>query len=284
MKLDSKNLFELLIAVLIFSMVPVAVKATSANAFTIGFFRLLVASSLLAIMWRKKIDFRAIHKKSFWKLIIIGLCFFSHWLTYTFSVKVGGPSFTVIGMATYGIQLILYGSFFLGYHFNRKNLLCLALIIFGIFLVVPNFDFHNKTTLGLGLALLSASFYAIIPIMLQKSYEFNQETRVFFQFTISLIGYCLLLPFADFHQLLQRDWFVLVFLAIFGTFIAHTLWSGLVSRLPTTTTGISYYLITPSAMLISWLVFKEDLSFIQILGGFIILVSALLNHLLKFKN
>jgi drug/metabolite transporter (DMT)-like permease len=281
MQISINQYFRLFAAITIFSFVPIVVKLTSANPFTIGFFRLILASSLLSLVWKKKIDFLAFKKRSFWKLLLIGLCFFAHWLTYTFSVKVSGPSFTVMGMATYGVQLIFYGSLFLNYNVNKKNIFCLIFILIGVALVIPNWSMGNNTTLGLVLALVSASFYAAIPILLQKSHEFNQETRVFYQFSIALIGYTFLLPFSDYQSLALNDWLALIFLGVFGTFIAHTLWSGLVSSLPTTTTGISYYLITPSAMFISFIVFEEVLSFWQILGACIILSSALTNHLIN---
>ena len=52
-------LFEICISILIFSLIPLTVKLTNANAFTIGFFRLLVASILVSIFLNKKINFKA---------------------------------------------------------------------------------------------------------------------------------------------------------------------------------------------------------------------------------
>ncbi len=272
-------LIEIFTAIIIFSFVPLAVKYTEATPFTIGFFRLAVAAVMLGIFWNKKINWKAYKEKSFWKLGIIGLCFFGHWITYTFSIKVAGPSICVLGMATYGVQLIFYGSFFLGYHINGKNLICLLLILLGVILVIPSWDYHDRTTLGLLLALISASFYSIIPIMLQKSHEFNQETRIFYQFSIAFVGYVLLFQETHWTGLTSVDWWVLIFLAVLGTFVAHTLWSKVVSHLPTTTTGIIYYLITPSAMFFSNWLLGERLSGIQKVGGAVILGAALLNTL-----
>lgn len=268
---------EILTAILIFSLVPIAVKLTHATPFTIGFFRLAIAALMLGFFWNKKINWRAYNQKTFWKLVVIGVCFFAHWITYTYSIKVAGPSICVLGMATYGVQLIFYGSFFLGYHIHKKNLICLFLILLGIALVIPSWDYHNKTTLGLLLALISASFYSIIPIMLQKSHEFSQETRIFYQFSIAFMGYVLFFEQTQWSGLTSTDWYVLLFLAVLGTFVAHTLWSRVVSRLPTTTTGIIYYLITPLAMFFSNWFLGESLSGIQKVGGVVILGSALIN-------
>lgn len=265
------------IALFIFSFVPVVVKFTSANPFSIGLFRLIVASSLIALVYRKKIDWKAFKSRSVWKLFVVGFCFFCHWLTYTFSIKVSGPSICVLGMATYGVQMIIYGSFFLGYHVRLKNILCLVFILGGVALVIPSWDFNNNTTLGLGLALLSASFYSVIPIMLQKSHEFTQETRIFAQFSVAMIGYILLAGQTEWSSLMMKDWLSLIFLAVLGTFVAHSLWSRVTSRLPTTTSGVIYYLITPSAMLLSHYLLGEELSGKQQIGGAIILLAALFN-------
>jgi len=272
-------LFEIIISVLIFSMIPITVKFTSANPLSIGFFRLLMASVLLGFFWRKKINFKAYREKSFWKLILIGIAFFSHWITYTFSIKVAGPSICVLGMATYGVQLIFYGAYFLDHHITKKNIICLSLILTGAALVVPSWSFHDQTTFGLALAIISASFYSTIPILLQKSPEFSQETRIYFQFSIALVAYFILFPMTEWRGLRSSDWYALVFLGFMGTFVAHTLWSRVVSQLPTSKTGIIYYLITPIAMILSTLILGEKLTFKQQLGGGVILSAALINTL-----
>ncbi len=265
------------IAIIIFAFVPVAVKFTTANAFTIGLFRLVVATGLIGLVYRKKIEWQSFKRPSIWKLIVIGMAFIGHWLTYTFSIKVSGPSICVLGMATYGVQLIFYGSLFLGYHVRAKNIICLLFILVGVALVIPSWDFSNDTTLGLMLALISASFYAIIPIMLQKSHEFSQETRIFSQFGVAMIGYLFFVGNTEWVSLGTNDWWALIFLAVLGTFIAHSLWTRVTSRIPTTTSGVIYYLITPAAMMLSHFLLGEELSFKQQIGGLIILVAALLN-------
>lgn len=270
---------DALIAIIIFSFVPVSVKFTAANPFTIGLFRLIVATLLIGLVYRKKINWLAFKSRSSWKLLVVGLCFVCHWLTYTFSIKISGPSICVLGMATYGVQLIFYGSFFLGYHVRVWNIICLLLILVGVFLVIPGLDINNNTTLGLVLALTSASFYSAIPIMLQKSHEFSQETRIFAQFGIGMLVYLLFIPFTEWTYLGRNDWLALIFLAVLGTFVAHSLWSRVTSRLPTTTSGVIYYLITPSAMLLSHFILGEQLSVKQQIGGGVILFAALTNSL-----
>lgn len=270
---------EMFWAIGIFSFVPLVIKFCSANPFAMGFFRLSVGTLLVSLYWRKKINWKVYKEKDAWKLLLIGATFFCHWITYTFSVKLGSPSMTVLGMATYGIQMIFYGAYFLGYHVRPKNIFCLLLILVGVFFVLPSWDLNDKGTIGFTLALISASFYATIPIQLQKAHIFNMETRTFAQFSVAFLGYVFLVPNANWRELVFIDWMGLLFLGVLGTFVAHSLWSRVVAHVPTTTSGIVYYIITPTAMFLSWLLLGETLSSKQLLGAGIILSGAIINML-----
>lgn len=268
-------------SLLIFALVPLAVKFTDANPYDIGLLRLLMAVVLLAFFWRRKIEWRAYKKVGFSKIVLLGTCFFLHWITYTFAVKWAGPSMTVLGMSSYGVQLMLWGALFLGNKITTKSVLCLIAIIFGVFLVIPEWDFANNGTLGLILALLSATFYSFIPVILQKTKEFKTETRIFFQFFIALFGYLFLIGKTDLKILKAEDWYALIFLGVFGTFIAHTLWSKVTSVISTNISAILYYLVTPITMALAVYLFNERLSALQITGALIILVGSFTNLINK---
>jgi drug/metabolite transporter (DMT)-like permease len=270
---------ETFLAIFIFSFVPLAIKFTSANPFTIGFFRLLVATTLTFIMLRKKIRPNLFTQKEGWRLVLIGVVFFCHWITYFYSIKIAGPSVCVLGMSTYGIQLIFFGSIFLGYHVKKKNIIALCLVLLGVSQLIPEWNFSNNFTQGILLALLSASFYACLPILHQKTNPyFDHDIRIFSQFYWALIGFSLFIFKADWN-LTPKDWYALIFLAVFGTFIAHTLWAKVTSQLPTTTSGIIYYAITPSALILSHFLLGDSLTTKQIIAASLILSGALYNSL-----
>jgi drug/metabolite transporter (DMT)-like permease len=268
---------EAFFAVLIFSFVPVAIKFTAANPFTIGFFRLFVTSFVIFFWWKKKITFSDFKKSESWRLFLIGILFFCHWITYFYAIKTGGASACVLGMSTYGIQLIIYGSIFLGYHLKPRNYFSLVLVLMGLYLVLPAFNFNNDFSKGVGLGLISASFYSLLPIVHQRTNRFfGHEVRIFSQFFFAFIIFILFLPRTDWN-LLQKDWWGLIFLAVFGTLIAHSLWAKATSALPTYISGIIYYAITPSALFLSHLMFNEILTMKQIFGATLIVIAAIYN-------
>lgn len=268
---------EAIIAIFIFSFVPVAIKFTDANPYSIGIFRLFITVSATFVWWKNKIFLAQFTSKQSWRLYLIGAIFFGHWITYFHAIKVGGAQACVLGMSTYGIQLIIYGSLFLGYHLRARNYLALIFVVIGIYCLLPDFSFSTQFTKGLILGLISASFYSILPILHQRSNRyFSHEVRIFSQFFFCLIGFLFFYPEANWN-LVTKDWLTLIFLATFGTLIAHSLWAKATSSLPTYISGIIYYAITPSALLLSHLIFDESLSYKQILGATFIIGAAIYN-------
>jgi drug/metabolite transporter (DMT)-like permease len=180
-------------------------------------------------------------------------------------------------MSTYGVQLILYGSLFLGYHLRFSNYLALLFVLIGVYLVMPAFSFENNFSKGLMLGLGSAAFYSILPILHQRTNRFfNYQIRIFSQFFFAMLIFLIFLPKTNW-ALTSVDWYTLLFLAIFGTLIAHSLWARFTSHTPTYISGVIYYAITPSALFLSKIVFNESLSIKQILGAILIITAAIYN-------
>jgi drug/metabolite transporter (DMT)-like permease len=265
-----------LISILIFAFVPLAIKYTSATPLTICLFRLLITVFALALLWRKKIHFNIFVKREGLKLWLLGFVFFIHWMTYAYAVKIGGASIGVLGLSTYGIQLIIAGTIFLDHHISRKDVFCLIFSFLGIVLIIPSWNFHNETTLGLALALISASSFALIPILHSKTKEHSEQTRIFAQFSGALICF-LFFAGKTSWQLQTTDWLVLFFLSIFGTLIAHSLWAKIASSISPNITGLAYYTIAPITILSSAIFLGEKLTGLQLSGAAIVIVSAIAN-------
>jgi drug/metabolite transporter (DMT)-like permease len=276
--------FEGLLAIIIFAFIPLAIKFTAATPITICLFRLLITVIALAIIWNKKIEFKKFYLKGShsWKLWIIGLIFFFHWITYAYSVKLGGPSIGALGLSTYGLQLVIAGVLFLGHHISKKNIFCLSLSMVGIMMIIPSWNFKNETTQGLLLSLISATFFALLPIIHQKTQEFALETRIFAQFFGSFLGFFLFV--GKTHWDLKRaDWFALVFLGFFGTLIAHSLWVRVSAKTSTINLSLAYYTIAPITIGLSHLLLGESFTWLQMSGAFIIILSAIVN-IFSFKS
>ena len=262
------------LAIFIFALVPLAIKSTNASAITICFIRLLMTVGILSLIWARKIQFKY-REKSFKKLVVLGIVFFFHWISYAYAVKLGGPSIGVLGLSTYGIQLLVASSLFLGHKISRAELFCLILCAIGVVLIVPSWQLANDSTIGGILALFSATCFAFIPILHKNSQEYNRETRIFFQFFGAFVCFSLFVGSTKWSHLNLHDWGMLIFLGLFGTLIAHSFWAHITTKISPTAAGMSYYSIAPITLVLSHFFLGERFSFTQILGAIIVIASAM---------
>jgi drug/metabolite transporter (DMT)-like permease len=270
------------LAIVIFAFVPLAIKFTMATPMTICLFRLLLTVVVLTYVWRNKIQFKSFyftHPNSL-KLWMIGIIFFFHWVFYAYGVKLGGPSIGVLGLSTYGIQLVIAGAFFLGHRVSKKDVFCLIFSMIGILMIVPSWNFKNDSTKGLILSLASSTCFAFLPIAHKKSQMFNLETRIFAQFFGAFVGFCFFIG-ETMWKLKSVDWLALIFLGVFGTLIAHSLWARVSGKAKASHSGLAYYTIAPLTILLSHFLLGESFTFLQ-MGGVVMIIFAAITNIISF--
>jgi len=252
--------------------VPVFVKFTIAGPLSIGLFRLSVATILFVVFFVRTDIIDQLKKRMIFPLALIGTLFAVHWITYFLGIKMATASIGLLGISTYGIHLIFIGWVIKGIKPTLYDLLALILAITGTILIVPEFSFSNEVTLGLIVAIFSGFCFATLPV-LHQHYDFIPERlRVLGQFFFAWCVFVFLLPWTSW-QLDVVDWWALIYLAIPGTFIAHTLWVRVTTKISTTVTSLIFYLIIPLTMIISYLWVDEPMPIQKIAGACLVVLG-----------
>lgn len=271
---------EAVAALLLFGCIPVVVKFIAANPYTIGVFRLAVATLGLGAVMLLRRELRRVGARDLMRLAAIGFLFFAHWLTLFFAIKTSTASIGAIGLSTYGIHLLLLGAIVTR---TRPTLITIAAVLIaaiGAILVVPAF---NATAVGMILATVSAFFYASLPILHQRWSHLPSSTRALGQFGFALVFFLAFLPRTRW-DLAPRDWAGLLFLAIGVTLIAHSLWVRVTTRLSSTTTAVIYYGNIPIAVLLGVVILDEPLTPRTIIGGAMIIGGSVLGLLARNRD
>jgi drug/metabolite transporter (DMT)-like permease len=264
---------EATIAVLLFSTLPVTIRAVGANPYTIGIFRLAVATAAVAILLAFRGELRRLPTRDALRLAVIGLAFFAHWLTLFYAVKISSASIAAIGQSTYGIDLLLFAALFTRQRIGPRSIAAVVVAAIGAILVVPEFTFGNKGTIGLTLACVSAALYAALPLLHQRWTAIPTATRTLGQFGFALLFFLLFAGRADW-SLRPRDWAGLIYLAAGVTVIGHSLWVRVTTQLPSRTTSIVYYANIPIAVILGVLLLNEPLTARMIVGALMIIAGS----------
>lgn len=278
-----RNAIEALIALAFFGCIPVVVKEVSANPYTIGVFRLGVATVALATFMAIRRELHRIAIQDILPLAVIGFLFFGHWLTLFFAVKASSASIGAIGLSTYGVDLLILGMLFAGERPRPIVILAVLLAATGAILVVPRFDLKNEAALGMLLACISALMYASLPLLHQRWSHIPTSVRTLGQFGFALFYFSLFLSKTNWN-LTANDWAGLLFLAIGVTLVAHSLWVRVTTRLSPSTTSILYYGNIPIAIALGILFLGEQLTIRALTGAALIITGGLIGLIGRIRN
>lgn len=263
--LNKRYYIEGLLAVCLFGITPIFIKEVSANAITIGVVRLLIGGSFLYFLATNK-RLRALSKKEWKALALIGTLFGAHWITYFISVKLSTPSMAILSVSSFGIHMIYLNWILKGQKPVLSNILTVSVALIGIYLIVPEFTLENDLTSGILVGLVSAFFFALLPFQQQKHQEINSMVRAFGQYAFALPIFLIFISESNW-SLSNQDWWYLVILGIVCTVGAHTLWLRATTYLDASTTSLIFYLGTPIAMTTSYFFLNEEMSTSKLIGA-----------------
>lgn len=252
--------------------VPVCIKFTSATPLTIGLFRLSVATLLFVVIVRPFSSTQAFTKKMIFPMILLGAMFSIHWITYFLSIKLSTASIGFLGVSTYGVHLIFLGRVIGKTKPRNIDYLALICTLLGTYIIIPELSLSSEYTIGIFLAIVSGLCFAVLPIIHQRYQFIPDKIRTFGQFFFALLVFLFLFPWTSW-ELESSDWWALLYLAIPGAFVTHTLWVRVTTRLSTTLTSLIFYLIIPLTMLISHIWLGEPMPLEKIIGALFIVVG-----------
>lgn len=122
-----KHLVELNIAILLISTSGVLGRFISMPPPVTIWLRCLMAAIILgAFCWYKKIDLKIAHKKDWLTIIISGLFFGAHWITYFYALHLTNVAIGMLSLFTYPVITALLEPLFFKTSLNKKH------VVFGI--------------------------------------------------------------------------------------------------------------------------------------------------------
>lgn len=279
MTVNSRYYIEGLLAVCLFGITPIFIKEVTANAITIGVVRLIIGGSFLYFLASNK-RLRALSKKEWKALALIGTLFGAHWITYFISVKLSTPSMAILSVSSFGIHMIYLNWIIKGQRPALSSILTVLVALIGIYLIVPEFTLKNDLTSGILVGLVSAFFFALLPFQQQKHQEINSMVRAFGQYAFALPIFLIFISESNW-SLSNQDWWYLVILGIVCTVGAHTLWLRATTYLDANTTSLIFYLGTPIAMTTSYFFLNEEMSTPKLIGAGLIISANVAGVVMK---
>ncbi len=273
---NTKNLFQIHTAVLLFGLAGLFGKLINLPSTIIVLGRVLFASIfLIIILLYLKQSIRLNKKRDYLYLAILGLVLALHWVTFFQAIQVSTVAIGLLSFSTFPV----FTTFFEPYFFKEKLRLhdiIIALITFGgISLVIPEFKLENNVTQGVLWGTTSGFTFSILSILNRKYVkQYSSLVIAFYQDAIATIA---LLPFLFLIKptFQTNDILLLILLGVVFTALAHTLFIKGLTAIKAQTASIIASLEPVYGIIFAIIILNEIPEARVILGGLIILGTSL---------
>lgn len=275
-----KHVIELNIAVLLVSTSGVLGRYISMSPPITIWWRCLFAAVILgAYCWYKKIDLKVIRKKDWVSIILSGLFFGAHWVTYFYALHLSSVAIGMLSLFTYPVITALLEPLFFKVKLNIKHVFLGVIVLVGIYFLSPEFNIENNQTKGVLFGLISAVFYAIRNILMKKKVaSYHGSMLMFYQMVIIILILWPVLFLFETNPTIN-DWQALLVLALLTTSIGHTLFIMSFKNFSVSTASIMSSIQPVYGVLFGLFFLNEIPSSNTLIGGFLILTTVVIESI-----
>ncbi len=272
-----------IIAAATFGTISIFVKAIPLSSAEISLYRAVIACAVLSFYLLATGRFHQIAslKKKGLLLFISGAAIGVNWILLFTAYR-----YTTVALSTlayyFAPTLIVLGSVvFFHERLCLKQILCFAASTAGLVLIIGVSGGGSSDLTGLFLGLGAALLYCFVVLLNKKLDSIDGITRTWIQFASAVV---VLTPYValsgGFHlnELNRSAWINLLILGIVHTGIIYVLYFSALSHLDGQQTAILSYIDPFVSVLVSVFFLQESITALQLLGGAIILVFAILNE------
>jgi len=171
----------------------------------------------------KKISLKLRHKKDWSTFILSALFMGAHWITYFYALKLSNVALGMLSLYTYPIMTALLEPLFSKTKIDPIHILLGILVLFGIYVLAPEFNIENQYIKGILLGLLSALCYALRTLIIKQHVaNYNGTMLMTYQLLILTIVLAPTLTLFDTSNITTQFPYVIL-LGILTTAIGHTM-------------------------------------------------------------
>ena len=207
-----------------------------------------------------------------------------HWWMFFAAIQMSTVALGLLTYASYPLFVTLLGWLVLRERPSRMDALACALVVVGLVLVVPDWNFGGQAALALALGVASGFTFAALTLLNRR---LAQTVPPLPLVTAQLAAAGLvLLPLAarQLPQVTARDWAWLVVLGIIFTGFAHATFTASLQRVRMAVVGVVAALEPVYGIAAAWLLLGERPSLLMVLGGALIIGASLLTLFVKKPN
>lgn len=263
-------------AVLLFGGTALFAKLIGLPALDITVYRAAIAACtllLLLVVTKQRVKLR--NMQDYAIVSVLGAVVGIHWVTYFAAMQMAGVTVGIIAFFSYPVITVFLEPLFKKQLPKKKDLLSAAVVMFGIFLLVPEADLGNNVTLGIATGVFSAVCFALRNI-LQKNYftQYSGAQTMFYQTLIASVILCGFVT-TPITLVSEQNLYLLLLVGVIFTAAPHALFASSLRQLSATTAGLISCLQPLYATIFAFILLSERPNLATIIGGLLVVSAAL---------
>src|SRR5438552_16772236 len=275
-----KAFFQLHIAVWLAGFTGVLGRLITLNEGLLVWYRLLISSVSMWILFSLTKKLQRISIKDILKLSGIGFLSALHWVCFYGSIKYANVSVALVCFSAVGFFTALFEPFFFKKRVNVIEVLLGLLVIAGIYII---FHFDPKYKTGIILGVICALLLAFVMIFIRQFVQrINSQTLLTYQLSGGLITLSFFMPlylkeFPTSYLIPGlNDWIWLLVLAWFCSVLAFQFSVNSLKKLTAFTVNLSFNLEPVYGILLAFVIYHENKELgWSFYAGFLLIMLAL---------
>jgi len=270
-----KGLWAVHSAVFLFGLTALFSKLIALTALEITLLRSLFAMlALWAVMRLQREPLGLQTSRDYFIVLLLGVLLAGHWVTYFHAMQVSSIAVGVIALYTFPVMTVLLEPLFHGERAHFFDILSALAVLFGIYLLVPEFSMDDTTTQGVMWGILSALLFSLRNIIQGRYFSaYSAKHALFYQILITIV---VLFPFGVqvVPEVNMLQWSQILLLGVVFTALPHTLFAFSLLHFKAKTASLVACLQVVYATLFAALVLGELPAMTTVTGGVIVVGAA----------
>ena len=292
MQEQTKSLFQLHFAVLLFGGTALFSHLLPWSAVDITLFRTAIAAVALALIIKFQGDAIALKsRRDYMIALVLGVSVGLHWVTYFYSMQLAGVAVGMLSFFCYPVVTVFLEPLFSKSRPHRRDIACGLLVFVGVYLLVPELTLQNETTLGVIIGVISGILFAIRNVLHKRYFSHYKGTQAMFYQTgvVALM----LLPFMEFNPLdmsgLLNDgglgeFGLLLLLSLIFTAAPHSFLANCFKHLSAKTAGLISCMQPVYGVVLATFILGQWPDMMVYIGGFLIVIAAVTETILVTRS
>lgn len=231
----------------------------------------------------KKLSIKINSKKDIPTVILSSILLGAHWITYFYALKLSNVALGMLSLFTFPVITALLEPLFTKTKFNYNHIVLGIMVLVGIYILAPEFNFESSHAKGILLGVFSALCYALRNLILKQHVGSYNGTVLMLHQTITLSIILLPAMFLMDSSNLKTQFPYVILLALVTTAIGHSLFIHTLRYFSVSTASIINSVQPIFGIIIAFFFLNEIPTLNTFFGGALILATAIIESVRSKK-